>query len=463
MGYRSGVLTAVCAFFLFSITVPASGPALSKADEMCMGCHGQTQSMTMGNGKKISLKVNATHLQQSVHGIIGCSDCHGFTADKHPSRSFKTKRQYRAFAARMCTNCHDPNKSKVHASVTGRAAPGTVCTDCHGSHTVRRVREMTQGNRYCLGCHERKLRMTFKSGEKLTIHINEQLLNQSVHNNLSCTDCHYGFSSEEHPVRKFKSRRSYSIALSESCRRCHFDKYTRTLESIHFNMLSQGNPNAPVCTDCHGSHFVTSSKHNKLASAKKCEQCHADIYNTYAKSVHGGALIEESNQDVPVCSDCHSAHDITDPRTVDFRLVIPEICGNCHADKGLMEKYDLSPAVVETYLQDFHGVTLKFYKQEGQAKPIAVCIDCHGVHDITKTTGTNTNLIKENLVKQCQKCHADATMNFPDSWVSHYEPNFTKAPLVYLINLGYSFFIPFMIIGLLLQILLHIWRYAVNR
>jgi hypothetical protein len=35
--------------------------------------------------------------------------------------------------------------------------------------------------------------------------------------------------------------------------------------------------------------------------------------------------------------------------------------------------------------------------------------------------------------------------------------------MVYLVDLGYKIFIPFMIIGLLLQIVLHLWRYAVNR
>ncbi len=53
--------------------------------------------------------------------------------------------------------------------------------------------------------------------------------------------------------------------------------------------------------------------------------------------------------------------------------------------------------------------------------------------------------------------------NFPDSWISHYEPSLKRAPLVYVINLIYKIFIPFMMVGLILQILLHIWRYAVNR
>jgi hypothetical protein len=66
-------------------------------------------------------------------------------------------------------------------------------------------------------------------------------------------------------------------------------------------------------------------------------------------------------------------------------------------------------------------------------------------------------------MKRCQKCHPGATDEFPDAWLSHYEPSLTNAPLVFLINLTYKFFIPFMLIGLILQILLHVWRYAVNR
>ncbi|HEX8948893.1 MAG TPA: cytochrome c3 family protein, partial [Dissulfurispiraceae bacterium] len=140
-----------------------------------------------------------------------------------------------------------------------------------------------------------------------------------------------------------------------------------------------------------------------------------------------------------------------------------------HANKEIMAKYGLSTEVVKSYLQDFHGVTLKFYKKQKEVfdkasiRPIAVCTDCHGIHDISKTKQQGAFLVKANLVKRCQKCHANATENFPDSWVSHYEPSLKNAPLVYLINLAYKVFIPFMIIGLILQILLHVWRYAVNR
>jgi hypothetical protein len=66
-------------------------------------------------------------------------------------------------------------------------------------------------------------------------------------------------------------------------------------------------------------------------------------------------------------------------------------------------------------------------------------------------------------VARCRKCHADATENFPDAWLSHYQPSFKRAPLVFAVTFLYKLFIPVIVIGLILQILLHIWRYAVNR
>lgn len=441
-----------------------SSAALSEADQACLGCHDSEQTLKFSNGETFVLKVNRQEIENSVHGIIGCSACHGFSAENHPQKTYKNRKEYSALSARRCTQCHSLRNNPIHDKLSTGSSATAVCTDCHGSHNVRRVRELARGNQYCLTCHNRQIDVHYKNGEKGKILVKEEVLNTSVHKNLSCVDCHVRVSAESHPVRDFRSRRDFSLVMAENCRRCHFDKYTKTLEGIHFKVLSQGNSNAPLCTDCHGTHAIESARKNKLANAKRCQQCHQDIYAIYANSVHGAALIREGIEDVPVCSDCHKAHDNAGPHTADFRISVPQICAGCHAKKEVMQKYGLSTRVVDTYLQDFHGVTMKFYKQFGTTdKQIAVCIDCHGIHDITKVKGANASVIKANLVKRCQKCHPGANSSFPDSWISHYEPDFKKSTLVFLIDWGYKLFIPFMIIGLVLQILLHMWRYSVNR
>jgi hypothetical protein len=93
----------------------------------------------------------------------------------------------------------------------------------------------------------------------------------------------------------------------------------------------------------------------------------------------------------------------------------------------------------------------------------ALCIDCHGVHDITTTQAATSPVLRANLVKTCRKCHPAASESFPDAWLSHYEPSFKRAPMVYAVKLFYMVFIPFIIGGLVLQMLLHLWRVVVNR
>jgi predicted CXXCH cytochrome family protein len=317
-------------------------------------------------------------------------------------------------------------------------------------------------------CHGHFLKMTFRDGETLSAMVNISVLRASVHNKLSCSDCHYGFSPKEHPKRNFGTRRDYTLALSEICRRCHFDKYTRTLESIHYTMLSQGNLAAPVCIDCHGAHGIVHIGTERALIARQCQRCHPAIYDIYAKSVHGEALFNANNHDVPVCTDCHIAHSMENPRTVDYRDRIPVMCSNCHGNKAIIGKYGLSTDVVKNYLSDFHGVTVKFYRMEKEMlnkpeKPMAVCTDCHGTHNINSTALPDATIVKANLVKQCRKCHPGAPPNFSDSWLLHYEPSITRTPLVFFITLAYKIFIPLLVAGLILQIMLHIWRYVVNR
>jgi predicted CXXCH cytochrome family protein len=452
------IMTMTLLLIFYSGASAVSQPGEDSA--LCLGCHeSKDMSLTFKNGEKLQLFVDKHGLASSVHKNLSCSNCHGFSMDNHPHKPFKGKRNFSAAASELCRKCHNFKKG-VHARMLG-ALKETLCVDCHGSHAIKPVSDNADA---CYGCHKYGVSMTYRDGSGASLMMDPDVLKASVHSKLRCTDCHFGFSAREHPQRSFMNKRDFTIVSTEICRRCHFDKYTKTLEGIHFNIMSKGNLNAPVCVDCHGSHRITSGRNEKVRSARRCEQCHKEIYKTYSMSVHGKSLLSENNQDVPVCADCHMAHDITDPRLVDFRNNIPQMCGNCHANKDLMKKYGLSTSVLQSYLEDFHGVTLTFYKkQERPVRHIAVCIDCHGIHDITRVKGPNATVLKANLVKRCQKCHPGAAENFPDSWISHYEPNFKRAPLVYAINLVYSIFIPFMIIGLILQIILHIWRYAVNR
>lgn len=291
----------------------------------------------------------------------------------------------------------------------------------------------------------------------------------SVHGGkASCADCHPAAREVPHPERPALSARQAVVAASEQCRRCHFSDYQRTLDSAHAGAVARGDLMAPVCVDCHGtpsSHAMQRPDAPRTRVADTCARCHQGVATTYEASVHGRDVARDV-ADVPTCTDCHRTHDIGGPHQPGWRTATPELCGRCHSDPERMAKYGLSTNVLQTYVQDFHGKTAslrKGSKRGDEAAVVALCTDCHGVHDIVKVNDATSGVVKENLANTCRKCHEGASDNFSDAWLSHYEASWDRTPVMYAVKVGYSVFIPFIIGGLFLQILLHLWRVAVNR
>ena len=319
----------------------------------------------------------------------------------------------------------------------------------------------------CLDCHgDPQLSMTFPNGDTLSLYLDGEGFRHSVHGTrMACADCHQRNLEVPHQAPKVQSRRQLALVEYETCKRCHFDNYTRTLDSMHFDALAEGKEDAPICTDCHGAHNVIRITESRSKIAQTCSTCHEDIADEYQGSVHGTALAEDDNPDVPVCITCHGVHNIASAKTASFRQESVGLCATCHADEQLMGKYDISADVFKTYLDDFHGKTVGFYQEEASSvwPDVAVCTDCHGVHDMKKVDDPGSSVIKQNLVTTCRKCHENATANFSSAWLSHYQPSLDEAPLVYLIKQYYLFLIPAMVIGLALNIALDLWRLARNR
>jgi len=444
----------------------------------CLNCHRKTGSIKkFPDGSSVSIYVDASLFDKSVHRTLKCTSCHKEFSDKrHPNRGFRNRLQYEIKESHICLDCHSKETIKavpIHESLFKKEAAGkaVICTNCHKAHEVGHVKAgsiATSEEKYCLTCHAKNDRMFFKNKQSKSIHVNSMEIRNSSHKNIGCSDCHVGYSAEEHQRRIFRSEREYRLSSSAICRRCHFDKYSKVSESIHHSMLSIGKQNAPTCVDCHGGHAVSSLGNDRLSVVQKCQACHGNIYDVYARSVHGSALFNENNRDVPTCIDCHSSHSIKDPFSPDFHDYIPEMCSSCHSNQAVVGKYGLSTDVVKTYLSDFHGVTLSLYRKDAQRRyrpirPIAVCTDCHGTHDIAGVMGADKNVVKKNLLKRCQSCHNNASENFPDAWLSHYKPNIKTATMVFIVEQFYKIMLPLMVAGVLFQVILDIWRYFLNR
>jgi hypothetical protein len=316
-------------------------------------------------------------------------------------------------------------------------------------------------NSQCLACHSTPGQvMTFPNGDTVATTIDPQAFDMSTHSNLDCKVCHTNITGFPHPKNTATTPKEFTLQYKDTCRQCHPNQATDVEGSAHYQLAKQGNPNTPVCSDCHNTHTqpaIAKDANGDPASSERahiaeiCSQCHSTIVDQYKKSVHGSALINDANPDVPACNDCHGVHKIKQARTVEFRLDSPQLCATCHTRHDIMDKYKISTNVLSTYVADFHGTTVTLFERQSpdQETNKPVCYDCHGVHNIVAVDNPQQGLaIKENMLKACQRCHPDASQNFNASWMSHYNASPTRFPLVYYVNLFYKIFIPLVLGGM---------------
>jgi hypothetical protein len=88
------------------------------------------------------------------------------------------------------------------------------------------------------------------------------------------------------------------------------------------------------------------------------------------------------------------------------RKQIPQLCGSCHSDPTFMRQFNPSLRVdqLAQYHTSVHGKRLA----AGDTK-VAVCTDCHSVHDLRPPNDPRSTVNPVNVANTCARCHADAT------------------------------------------------------
>jgi Cytochrome c3 len=381
------------------------GPGFAADDSACFECHGSKGQITDAAGA-MDLKLTPERLDRLVvqpagegtaHAGIACLDCHPKAGDiPHPEGMLDEN---------PCATCHEDALKQVNGSAhrdpTGDGHLRAPCWACHGAHDVRPPKD-----------------------PKSTL--------APVNVASRCLACH--------------NKRDYLIGVHG--------------HGIEFAGLDM----AATCVSCHGGHDILAPKETGSRVARRnisftCGKCHGRVAETYRKSVHGAALTATDNPDVPTCVDCHKAHATVDPLLPQFRLASPEICGRCHSNPKIMDKYGISTAVYSTYVADFHGTTAELFRAATPDQPLnqAVCYDCHGYHDVESVTKAGHAQIQQRLLVRCQVCHPQATTKFLSAWTQHYVPSPTKYPLIYWVRVFYQLVIPGTIGFFLVYIAVDVW------
>lgn len=310
----------------------------------------------------------------------------------------------------------------------------------------------------CLICHGK--RDIEKKAQKLFI--DEELIKKSVHKDKNCVDCHFDVTEIPHtePPQKIK------------CQHCHYkgnpegapqsDVYLEYEDSVHGKAVARGNDKAPLCQNCHGSHFIlhtkeVDSKVGRNNVAQTCGQCHVDVYAQYINSIHGQAAYVQNIHDSPTCTDCHGEHSIQkhgDPNSSVSELNIVKTCSECHAAETIVEKYGIKTEQVKSFEESFHGLAVEF-----GSKKAANCASCHTAHDIRPSSDPLSSVSISNIPKTCGKCHPGANPNYAKGKI-HVNPKSKESGLIFWVAFFFKYFTIAILGGLFVHIVLDVYRKA---
>ncbi len=159
--------------------------------------------------------------------------------------------------------------------------------------------------------------------------------------------------------------------------------------------------------------------HPSDGQSNTCADCHASvsirqerITDEWKASVHG--------QNGIGCADCHGGDPTSDrmgiamDRQAGFigrpdRIETIKVCGSCHSDPNIMKPFGLPTDEFAKYWTSVHGQQLL----KAQDTQVAICIDCHGSHDVKKTSDPTAKVYSFNVPDLCATCHSDQAKMAP--------------------------------------------------
>ena len=248
----------------------------------------------------------------------------------------------------------------------------------------------------CLSCHATPgMSMTFQDQSTVSVHIDDNHFQGSVHSFLDCTACHSSVSLENHPSAQYASKKQFLLHLASACRTCHADEQ---LMANRMHQLAITKANAPPCSDCHGSHAIRKvpTQKEKLSTTQYCLTCH---HQQLTKSINGEVVsltideewIRHSVHSQHGCADCHTSYskEVHPQPTLasvrELSISASEACTRCHPDKSAQHKGSIHYAMLSA-----------------GNKGTPVCSDCHGAHAV------GPKALADTMTGQpCRKCHQD--------------------------------------------------------
>jgi predicted CXXCH cytochrome family protein len=398
---------------------PKSPVAVRNVPLLCGQCH--KEGTAVSRFRDIPQDAILEHYADSIHGeglfkkgltvTAVCSSCH--TAHAILPHTDPKSSIAHVNVSKTCMQCHGDIEQVHRKVIEGKLWEESpqripVCVECHAPHAVRKVfYDAGASNADCLSCHGKPDLAKEVDGREVSLFVDGERYAGSTHAKIACAQCH----SEVAPSHE---RPCDAITRKVDCAVCHADPAAQYARSIHGKLSAQGDPDAPVCLDCHDRHDTQSKRSPASPTFARnvpelCARCHRagekaavridadvpDIVASYADSIHGKGLTESGLVVTATCVNCHSSHGELppdDPASTVNRANLPATCGQCHH------------GVAETFAKSIHATG---DPKEGQQLP--VCEDCHSSHSIRRADSPG---FRTRMMEQCGKCHGEQAESF---------------------------------------------------
>ncbi len=200
---------------------------------------------------------------------------------------------------------------------------------------------------------------------------------------IACYHCHTKV------VDEFRNNVHYQMGFT--CATCHGGDIDKNDSIISANVMSGdfiGRPTRDNITDI-------------------CSKCHSRETSDYKQSIHW-EQIQKGHPEAATCTDCHGIHEIRrikDPKSLTNHQNSPETCAKCHSNKEMMSAwyYGIKTDRLDTYKESFHWKALR-----NGYNVVATCADCHNNHITKPHTDPTSSTYPDNLPKTCGKenCHS---------------------------------------------------------
>lgn len=240
---------------------------------------------------------------------------------------------------------------------------------------------------------------------------------------LTCVGCH---GSHDVLPQRSPASRTYYDRIPGFCGSCHPVAASEYRESAHAQALSSPRKDSATCTGCHAAHGSVGARapNSPIARARvadTCGTCHIEAIVAYKQSVHAAAF-ERGDRHAATCVDCHGFHRIESPAAPASELSKLQRSGNtcarCHGSLPLMQRHEVSVAVVADFRGSFHGLAGALGDRR-----VANCASCHGYHEIRNSADTLSSINPANLSRTCGTCHPGAVAGFARGGIHHVPRN----------------------------------------